>query len=103
GVRLLQSIGAALPRRDVSPGVGLPRLTEIRIDGTVLLFTIAVSVVTGLVFGLAPALRRGRSNPMEALREGSGAGASGFNLLRGNRTQGVLVVAEIAMAPMLLV
>jgi putative ABC transport system permease protein len=92
-----------LPRRDMGAGVTLPRLDEISIDLAVLAFSAAVSVVTGLVFGLAPALRRSRSSPMDTLREGAGSAASGFNLFRQNRTQGLLVVAEIGMAVMLFV
>ena len=101
GVRLLQMLGAALPRRDIGPGVGLPRLDEIAIDARVLMFTLAVSIATGIAFGVMPALRRAGPNPMQALREGGGTAGAGFNLLRARRGQGLLVVAEIAMATML--
>jgi predicted permease len=103
GIRLLQTLASGLPRRDMGPGVTLPRLDEIGIDLSVLAFSAAASMVTGLVFGLAPALRRSRSSPMDTLREGAGSAASGFNLFRQNRTQGLLVVAEIGMAVMLFV
>jgi putative ABC transport system permease protein len=103
GIYLLQTLATGLPRRDMGPGVTLPRLDEIGMDGSVLAFSAAASVLTGLVFGLAPALRRSRSSPMDTLREGAGSVASGFNLFRQNRTQGLLVVAEIGMAVMLFV
>jgi predicted permease len=104
GVRLLQTLGAGLPRRDLGGlGVGLPRLDEIGIDATVLAFTLGASVVTGVLFGLAPAIRQSRPSPMDTLREGAGSATSGFNLFRGNRMQGLLVVAEIAMAMILFV
>jgi len=103
GIRLLQVLAAELPRTDVGQGVGLPRLDEITIDRTVLLFTLGTSVITGIVFGLAPALRQGRWREMDVLREGSGSSTSGFTLSGRNRIQGLLVVAEIAMATMLFI
>jgi ABC-type antimicrobial peptide transport system permease subunit len=103
GVRLLRTLAASLPRRDVGPGVAFPRLDEIGIDPSVLAFTLIASVVTGVLFGLAPVHRQSRPNPMDTLREGAGTSASGFNLFRRNRVQGLLVVAEIAMAMMLFV
>jgi putative ABC transport system permease protein len=101
GIELLQGLGAGLPRRDIGPGVGLPRLDEIGLDGAALFFTLAMSIVTGVLFGIAPAVRQAGPNPIEVLRDGAGASASGFSLTRRHRLQGVLVVAEIAMATML--
>jgi predicted permease len=101
GVRLLQTLGASLPRRDLGPATSLPRLAEIEIDGTVLLFTVLVSILTGVLFGLAPAMRLSGSQRMTALRAGASAGASGFNLFRGHRVHGLLVIVEIAMAMVL--
>jgi len=120
GIHLLQALAAGTPRRDLGPGFTLPRIDEIGIDWRVLAFTLAMSMITGLLFGLAPAfasLRRGspepwrrrpaigraQPTPMDALREGAGASSSGFSLLRRNRTQGLLVVSEIAMAVMLFI
>jgi putative ABC transport system permease protein len=103
GIRLLQTLASGTTRRDLGPGFALPRIDEIRLDWRVLAFTLAVSIVTGLIFGLAPAIRRAQPSPMDALREGAGSASSGFSLLRRNRTQGVLVVAEIAMAVMLFI
>ena len=78
-------------------GSGIPRLEHATLDRTVLLFTIAVSIGTGILFGLVPALQLSRSSLVQALREGTrGAGTRG-------RTRQVLVVAEVAMALVLLV
>ena len=103
GVRLLRTLGASLPRRDLGPSPSLPRLAEIEIDGSVLLFTVLVSILTGVVFGLAPAMRLSGSQQMTALRSGTVAGGAGFNLFRGERVQGLLVIVEIAMAMVLLI
>ena len=79
---------------------GLPRLAETRLDTTVLVFTAAVSVLTGVVFGLLPAIRSGRARDLTvALKTGGGAVAQD----RGSgRTQGALVVGERALAVLLL-
>ena len=76
----------------------LPRLDAIAMDWRVLTFTAALSLVTGIVFGLAPAWQLARTDPGQTLKEG-GRGAS-----RGGRTiRRVLVVAEVALAVVLLV
>ena len=49
---------------------GVPRLLETSVDVRVLVFTLAVSLITGLLFGLAPALQASRLNLTEALKEG---------------------------------
>src|SRR5262245_53927311 len=72
-----------------------PRLDEVTIDPGVLGFTACVSLLTGLLFGLAPAWKVSRSNPNEALKEG-GRGSSGG--LRLRRTRGLLVVVECTLA-----
>ena len=103
GVRLLRTLSASLPRRDLGPVPSLPRLAEIEIDGSVLLFTVVVSILTGLLFGLVPAMRLCGSQRMTALRSGTAAGSAGFNVFRGERVQGLVVIAEIAMAMVLLI
>jgi putative ABC transport system permease protein len=103
GVRLLRTLGASLPRRDLGPAPGLPRLAEIEIDGSVLLFTVLVSILTGILFGLVPAMRFSGSQRMTALRSGTVASGAGFNLFRGERVQGLLVIVQIAMAMVLLI
>jgi putative ABC transport system permease protein len=77
----------------------VPRLAEINIDGWVFGFTLLTSVVTGVVFGLAPALQASKVELTEAMKEGSrGSGAGGRGRLRG-----ALVVAEIAVALVVLI
>jgi predicted permease len=76
----------------------LPRATDIRIDTHVLLFTLVVSLLAGILFGLAPALKTSQPRLHETLKE-SGRGGSGTR----NRAQGVFVVIEMAMALVLLV
>ena len=102
GIRLLRTLAVSLPRRDLGPAIAFPRLDEITIDGSVLVFTVAVSMATGVLFGLIPAIRQSRPHSWRALQQGSAA-ASGFSLFRRQGTLGVLVIAEIAMATVLLV
>ena len=101
GIRLLQAVGATLPRGDLGPGLSIPRLDEIGIDAMVWAFTVAVSSLTGAVFGLAPALRHSRTRAADVLREGAASHSSGFSRLGRHRTHGLLVIAEIGMAMML--
>ena len=76
----------------------LPRAEEIGLDTRVLIFTATVSLLAGVLFGLAPALKASQANLQETLKEG-GRGAS---RARG-RAQDVFVVSEIALALVLLV
>lgn len=75
----------------------LPRSEEIGLDFRVLAFTMAVSLLTSTLFGLAPALRTSHANPQMALKEGA-RGSSGTQ----HRALGAFVVAEIAVALVLL-
>ena len=77
----------------------IPRAIQVGLDWRVLGFTLGVSVLTGLVFGLVPALHSAKTELTESLKEGRGAGGSA----RRNRVRGVLVVAELAIAVVLLV
>jgi predicted permease len=76
----------------------LPRANDVRIDLRVLLFTLAVSIVAGVLFGLAPALKTSRPDLNETLKEG-GRGTSGVR----HRAQAIFVVAELALAVVLLI
>jgi putative ABC transport system permease protein len=76
----------------------LPRAQDVGVDGRVLIFTLLASIVAGVLFGLAPALKISRPNLQETLKE-SGRGASGTR----HRAQGVFVVVEMAMALVLLI
>jgi putative ABC transport system permease protein len=85
----------------MSTVTGLPRAGGIGIDVPVLLFALAVSIVTGLVFGVLPAIQATRIDLREALNgEGRGSSAGG---LKHQRMRSTLVVAEIALALVLLV
>ncbi|MFN7927330.1 MAG: FtsX-like permease family protein [Blastocatellia bacterium] len=77
----------------------IPRANEIGLDWRVLAFTLGVSVLTGIVFGLVPAWQVSKTNLAETLKEG---GRSGSQVARG-WVRGTLVVLEMALALMLLI
>ena len=89
--------------RTINPG-NIPRLEAISLDGTVLAFTFAVSIATGLLFGLAPALRATRFDLNTSLKAGgrNTQGEGGFGSSR-LRLRSALVVAEVAISLMLLI
>src|SRR5579864_2492564 len=78
----------------------VPRLSEVRIDWVVLAFALLISILTGLVFGLAPALHAAKVALASAIREGSRG--SGYSTKTG-RLRDVLIVSEIAFAVILMV
>jgi predicted permease len=82
----------------------VPRLDEIGFDWRVLLFTVAVSLVAGVIFGLAPTLRLSSVDLQRHLTDGT-RGSSGTSALwgRGRNLRRLLVVAELALSVMLLV
>jgi putative ABC transport system permease protein len=85
----------------LAAGAGaIPRASEVGVDSRAFFFTLAASALTGLLFGLAPALNFSAPDVNGALKEG-GRGASAGR--RQARSQGALVVAEIALALVLLV
>jgi predicted permease len=86
-----KAIVAALPAE-------LPRVTEVSLDARVLLFSLAVSLLAGIVFGLAPALKISRADLQDVLRH-FGRGSAGGR----HRLQGLFVAAEVALAIVLLI
>jgi putative ABC transport system permease protein len=97
GLLLAMWGSAALVR--FSPA-NLPRIAEIRIDGWVLAFTMGLSLATGMLFGLAPALQVSHGNIVDALKEGALSSTAG----RGRHAlRGALVIVEMALALALLV
>ena len=77
-----------------------PMFNGFHLDLRCLAFTFGVSILTGLIFGLAPALQMSRPNLTESLKE-SGRGSGG--LAKGNRLRGALVITEVAMTLVLLI
>jgi putative ABC transport system permease protein len=77
----------------------LPRLAETGIDRSVLAFTIGISVITSLLFGLVPAIFSAKVDLNEALKQGTTRSVTGGGMVR---VRGVLVTAEIALAVVLL-
>jgi predicted permease len=78
----------------------IPRLNEVGMDGRVFGFTLATSLLTGIVFGLVPAIQASKPDLNEALKEGSrGSTGSGS----GKRTRSILVAVEVALSLVLLI
>jgi putative ABC transport system permease protein len=89
----------AIPAIQSLSAGSIPRVAEVTIDGTVLLFALGASVLTGVIFGLVPALQMSRTGAGAALKEGgrSGVGTGGQWVRSG------LLVVEVALSLMLLV
>jgi predicted permease len=90
GVRLLVSL---LP-------ANFPRAHDIHVSAPVFLFTLVVSVATGILFGLAPALQASRTDPREGLHKGGRATTGGG---RQSRLRNALVISEVGLACVLLI
>ena len=95
GVGLAAALLPAL--RSISPGT-LPRVADVKLDASVLIFSLILCVVTTVLFGLAPAMQAAGRQLHDALKEGVRGSSSGG---RG-RFRGVLVVAEMAIALILI-
>jgi putative ABC transport system permease protein len=98
GVGLLLSLWLTKLFISVSPP-NTPRFEEIQPDTRVFLFTLGLAVITGLIFGLAPALQASRVNLNERLKEGGRSGGGGSH----NRVRSLMMVSEVALSFMLLV
>jgi len=94
GIRALLSVNTA----------GLPRVGEhgslVGLDWRVVAFTIGVSLLTGIIFGLIPALQSSKTDLTTTLKESAGRSGTGF---RQNKVRSVLVVFEVALALVLLI
>lgn len=77
----------------------VPRMDYIEIDGRVLAFNLGVSLLTGILFGIAPALRFSKTDLQETLKDSSATTTDG----RGKKLRGALVVSEVAVSVALLV
>ena len=78
----------------------LPRVNEIALDARAVAFTVATTLLTGIIFGLAPALQSSKTDLNEALKDGGRGSSEGG---ARNKLRGALVVAEVAMSLVLLV
>ena len=78
----------------------IPRALHVGLDWRVLVFTLAVSLLTGIIFGLVPAIHSSRTELTESLKEGARGSGEGA---RRNAVRGLLVVSELAIAVVLLV
>lgn len=90
GIHLLRSVGAQT----------VPRLEDVRLDAPVLAFTLLIALASGILFGLAPAIRASRSDLAETLKEGVRGTGSGV-MSEGVRS--MLVVAEVMLSMILLI
>ncbi len=77
----------------------LPRLADIELDATVLVFTVVICAVTSMLFGLVPALRAASTDPQEHLKAGGRSGSAGDR----HGARNLLIVAEVALSVVLLV
>ena len=80
-----------------------PRLNEISVDSTLLWFSLASSLVAGVLFGIVPARRAAKMDPNEALREGAGTNLGAARSTRQSRLGSALVTLEVALAFVLVV
>ena len=100
--------GAALASLGISAFVQIapastPRLNEIAVESSMFWFALGSSLIAGILFGLAPALRASRANPNSALKGGNVGGVSGARGARKPGLGNLLVVSEVALAFVLLI
>ena len=96
---VLFAFGAIRSIVALMPEFYVPNESRVAINIPVLLFSLGVSVITGIVFGLVPALQTSKADVTDALRAGRSTGAE----THGGRTRNLLVVIEVALAVVLLV
>jgi putative ABC transport system permease protein len=80
-----------------------PRIADIALDQSVLWFTLAISILTGIVFGLAPALQTSKPDLNTSLKEGNAISGSSRGALGQHRVRSLLVITEVALTVVLLV
>ena len=99
GAGLLLAVWGAAVLVAASPA-DIPRVEQVGLDARVVAFTLLVSALTGVVFGLVPALQASKTELTNALKEGGRGTTEGF---RRNRARSLLVVAEVALSLVLLI
>ncbi len=99
---MLLAAGGVQLFRAIAPA-GTPRLSEISVDSTLMLFSLFSSLVAGLIFGLAPARRAAHMDPNEALKEGTGTNLGAARTAHQSTLGNALVVVEVALAFILLI
>ena len=96
----LAALGLELLDKAIPPSDAVPYYIDWMIDKPTLVYMVVISMVTGILFGLAPAIQAARGSLQEALRDGARGSGSG---VRKNKLRSSLVVAEIALSLVLLV
>jgi putative ABC transport system permease protein len=97
GVGLALAAGALEALKAARPA-SIPRLEEVGMDGWVAAFTLALSILTGVICGMAPALRVSRADVVEGLKEA----LANRRMFAGRRLRGGLIVAEVALSILLM-
>jgi putative ABC transport system permease protein len=104
GIGLFRDLGSSLNQRlDLGPTASFPRLNEIQLDATAFTFTLLISILTGVAFGLMPAFQLSSRDLMHHLRENTASRLSAFAVGRASSARYGFVVAEIALAMVLLI
>jgi putative ABC transport system permease protein len=98
-IGLLLAYGGLDVMKATMPDGTIPANLEVVMDGRVLLFVVALSVVTGVLFGIVPALKATGPDLTRSIKQGSGSASAGHS---SRRFRGALVVAEVALAFVLL-
>jgi predicted permease len=101
-VSLLRTLGTSLARRDLTPGVSIPRLEEIGIDGTALIFSVVITLCVGLLVSLLPIFRHALSRHLDVLQGGLPRIAS-VNASPSGGGRAALLVAQTALATIALI
>ncbi len=101
-VSLLRTLGTSLARQDLTPGVSIPRLEDIQINGIALVFTVAMTLCVGLLVGLLPVVRYALARRVHTFKNDlSTSGGGHAALSRGGRA--ALLVTQTALATMALI
>ena len=101
-VSALRTLGTSLARRDLTPGVSIPRLEEIQIDGTALVFTAAITLCVGLLVGFLPIVRYAPGRHLDALK-GSLSSIASVHAGPSRGGRAALLVAQTALTTMALI